>query len=499
MDDWQGQANAEKEHEEAWIPRIKAGMSEDRFRHTLAVAEIAVSLAKHHGLDEELVRKTALLHDIAKDMSREEMLSVAEKYGHTMSAFSLKYTSNMHAELGALIAEREFGLSDKDALNAIRFHVSARPDMSLLEKIIFFADHIEPSGPDQDLMHSLYEIAKTNPDLAILRFLPVFIDYQLTREVPEDIREICTDAYDFLLDAYTRKNPVSGFAETVSDILSDEEFDEAAILMRRNQIRLASVENARWLRDFPAADGKKVKEGLLIRCGNLYHLTEEEADYLKNSLQLSLVIDLRTPSEAEKASDQSIPGVRYENIPLSYMLDTTRMDYLAQRYSQSHSVSERAWYTEQYARVDEATRMYMTISTDVRSIEAIRRILHLLTEASGPVLFHCTSGKDRTGILAALILSALGCDREDIIRDYNASAVSFFSMAEKVKTHMGVRGEETEELKHGLQASISVVPAILRAGLAYIDKHYISFEDYLSDAVGFGREDQARLRDKYLI
>ena len=499
MNDLQYQINDQNENEESLIRRIKSRLSENHFRHTMGVVEAAVPLAKRYGLDEQLVRKTALLHDIAKDMSHEEMLAVAEKYGYTISEYSLKHASNMHAELGALIAEREFGLSDKDALNAIRFHVSTRPDMSLLEKIICVADHLEPYRPNQHLARPLYELAKTNLDLALLRFLPHLIDYQLTRNIPDDVREISMEAYDFLLEEYTRKNTVIDSEETHNDTLSDEEFDEAINLIHRNQIRLTSVENARWLRGFAAADGKTVKDGLLIRSGDLHHLTDEEADYLKSTLGLSLVIDLRTPTEVEKAPNKSIHGVLYKNIPLTYILDTKRMDYLTLRYIHRQSENEGAWYTEQYARTDGTLRMYMSMCTDVRSIEAIRQILHLLTNADGPVLFHCSSGKDRAGILAALVLAALGCSREDIISDYNASAVSYFSRVESIKTNLRVQGKEAEELKLGLQTNISVMPTILRAGLDYIDNNYISSEAFLLDAIGFSSEDMARLRDKYLV
>ncbi len=123
---------------EEWIPRIRSYMTERRFQHTLSMTAMMVSLAQYHGIDQTLAWKTGMLHDIAKDLSREEMLAAASKYGHELSSLSLHYQANMHAEVGALIAEHEFGLTDKDALNAIRYHFSARPDMSVLEKIVYF-------------------------------------------------------------------------------------------------------------------------------------------------------------------------------------------------------------------------------------------------------------------------------------------------------------------------------------------------------------------------
>ncbi len=221
------------------------------------------------------------------------------------------------------------------------------------------------------MMRELYEIAKTDLDRAILRELRVLIEYQSSHNVPMDIQELCSEAFDFLLEEYIRKEPLREHGTADSDMLSDEEFDAAFALLRRNRIRLRSVENARTLGGFAADGGRRVRGDLLIRSGNLAHLTEEEADYLKNKLGLTLVIDLRTPSETEAAPDRMIPGVRHENVPLTETLDTTRMEYLTRRYLRSETAGERAWFTEQYARIDEVVRMYRNISTDSRSRDAI--------------------------------------------------------------------------------------------------------------------------------
>ena len=281
-------------------------------------------------------------------------------------------------------------------------------------------------------------------------------------------------------------------------MLSDDEFDEAFELIRHNRIKMKSVENVRWLTGLSTNDGRKIKEGLLIRSGDLNHLTDDEAGYLKNTLGLTLVIDLRTPMEVAKAPNKIIPGVRYENIPLTQNINTSRMDYLTQRYVQSLTESGRAWYTEQYARIDEVIRMYRNISRDARSLDSIHRIFRLLIETSGTILFHCTSGKDRTGIIAALILFALGCDKKDIVSDYNASAVTFFSRAENIKDDLGDRRNDGENLKRGLQTSISVVPEVLNSGLFYIEDNYPSYNSFLLEATGCSSGELELLRNKFL-
>lgn len=179
---------------------VRSCMTEERFLHSLRTTEMAVSLAECHGVDTELAWKTTMLHDIAKDFSREKMVAIAQKYGHEISELSLRYPSNMHAEVGVLIAEHEFGLKDRDGLNAIRHHVTARPDMSTLEKIVYFSDSAEPGRPNQAAMQALYKVAKTDLDRAILRGLRILIDYQLSHNVPDEMCQICSEAFDFLLE-----------------------------------------------------------------------------------------------------------------------------------------------------------------------------------------------------------------------------------------------------------------------------------------------------------
>ena len=91
---------------------VKVALSKKRFDHTIMVAENAVILADLYGIDKKAMWAMAMLHDIAKEMDSEEMFAVADKYGYTISKLSLDFVPNMHAEVGALIAEKEFGFKD---------------------------------------------------------------------------------------------------------------------------------------------------------------------------------------------------------------------------------------------------------------------------------------------------------------------------------------------------------------------------------------------------
>ena len=259
------------------VEKIKQYVSEPRFHHITSMTEMAVSLADCYKEDRELVWLTSMLHDIAKDYSVEDMMSVAQKYGYTLSNLSFRYHANMHGEVGALIAEHEFGLKDPTALNAIKYHVSGRPDMTTLEKIIFFSDRAEPGRPNFALNQYLYRIARTNLDEAILRCLRSILDYMETHQIPGDVCELCCNAFDYMLAERIKKGHSVAEKNEYAEMLTDEEFDEALKVVRQNGIKLKSVENVRDIGGFSSIYGHNVKKGMLFRGGNLSGLSEKDA------------------------------------------------------------------------------------------------------------------------------------------------------------------------------------------------------------------------------
>jgi len=478
------------------VERIRQRESEARFAHTLRMTEMSVSLSMCYGIDRELTWRTGMLHDIAKEMTQDEMLSVAQKYGHTMSEASIIYPAYMHAEVGALIAEHEFGLKDRDALNAIRYHCSGRPDMSMLEKIIFFSDYAEPHRPKPELLRELYLIATTDIDEAIIRSLFERIKYQMSHNVPAAICELSNNIHDYLLGERFARDKSAKEENSHAELLSDKDFNKALEVVKRNGIAIDSVQNIRCVGGFPTIDGRTLKDGVLLRSGSLSGLTAEDADYLTTTFGLSLVIDLRSSEEIKMSPDVMIAGVRYENIPLAE-LDTKRMDALTSLYQHGETAREKAWYLAEFSKIDALGKMYHNFFDDPHSADVIRRIFQLLLEVEGSVLFHCTSGKDRTGILVAILLYMLGCMKEDIISDYNASALSFFTNAELFKSVLQKQGYSTE-LQNNLHKILSVDPENLCIFFNDIEQNYGSQRESILKIIGLGQQDLEALRDKYL-
>lgn len=128
---------------EALIEQVSGQMPDKRWKHTLGVMESSVELAHRYGADPARAETAAILHDVAKYWPVERMREVIEQNG--LSAELLSYDKQLwHAEVGAYVAEHDYGIQDAEVLDAIRYHTSGRENMTLLDKIVCLADYIEP-------------------------------------------------------------------------------------------------------------------------------------------------------------------------------------------------------------------------------------------------------------------------------------------------------------------------------------------------------------------
>ena len=122
---------------------VKIQLTEHRYQHTLGVMETAIALAEKYGADVKKAEMAAIFHDYAKFRPKEEMKEIIVSKG--MPQDLLLFNSELwHAPVGAFLVEQEAGITDPEILDAIRYHTSGRPNMTLLERIIYLADYIEP-------------------------------------------------------------------------------------------------------------------------------------------------------------------------------------------------------------------------------------------------------------------------------------------------------------------------------------------------------------------
>ena len=164
----------------ALIKELESELAYGRFVHTLDVAATAANLAMCYGADLDKAEMAGLLHDCAKCMSLGKMLKVCDKAGTDLSEFEKNSVSLLHSKAGAVLAESRYGVRDEDTLNAIRFHTTARPGMSLLEKIVFVADYIEPGRDSAPNLPQVRKLAYESIDDCVLQILKDTLRYLAT-------------------------------------------------------------------------------------------------------------------------------------------------------------------------------------------------------------------------------------------------------------------------------------------------------------------------------
>ena len=146
-------------------------LDEPRYQHTLGVMYTAASLAMRYGADIEKAMIAGLLHDCAKCIPALEKVEMCEMNGIEISETEAKNPGLLHAKLGAFLACEEYGVEDEDILMSIRSHTTGRPSMSLLEKIIYIADYMEPGRKELPNMADVRKLAFEDIDKCLYRIL----------------------------------------------------------------------------------------------------------------------------------------------------------------------------------------------------------------------------------------------------------------------------------------------------------------------------------------
>jgi len=148
-----------------WLREKVFSIAPRRQAHTLGTEMEVATLAERWGADAAEAREAAILHDVTKGLDRGEQLRLCEKYGMMPDAVESENPKLLHAMTGAGWARDEFGVNDA-VFDAILYHTTGRPDMTLLDKIIYIADYIEPNR-DFPGLDALRDMAYTDLDAAV--------------------------------------------------------------------------------------------------------------------------------------------------------------------------------------------------------------------------------------------------------------------------------------------------------------------------------------------
>ena len=260
---------------------------------------------------------------------------------------------------------------------------------------------------------------------------------------------------------------------------------------------LQGVDNARDLGGLPAAPGYRIKKRRLMRSGDLHDATAEDMRQLIDMHDLEYVIDLRTTSEIEREPDPKplMHGIEYEH--LSVVSEGVVGLGGVSVWSITHDLKlAREFTAHPFKKFED---LYSQAVLGELGITAYDTLLHglLNVDEGGAVLWHCTQGKDRTGIAAILIEYCLGVSMENIRKDYLATNLTVKGWMEHMARTLG-----RVNLALGFDKAVE---AYAYANTCYFDYVMKIFNDifggldaYIEKTLHFSQGEQQQLREMYL-
>lgn len=167
---------------EALREKLSQVVNEKRRLHSLAVAKTAAALAQHWDMDEYKAYVAGLLHDVARGLSGEELLTAALVYDVAADEALLAQPVLLHGPVGAAQLAEDWGIEDEEILEAVRLHTVPDPKMGTLAKIVYVADMIEPTRRSWPGQEELKRLAEEDLDAAMVKALEETLSYLEQRD-----------------------------------------------------------------------------------------------------------------------------------------------------------------------------------------------------------------------------------------------------------------------------------------------------------------------------
>ena len=270
------------------------------------------------------------------------------------------------------------------------------------------------------------------------------------------------------------------------------------VSLENQLIDVEDIENARQLGGYVAADGRKVRDGVLIRTGGISKISDQTAEKLSEDYCVKYVIDLRMDFERKNSPDKAIEGAVNYGISV-YNTDMTDPDVVelmkkiqaaaGDDIQQGIYCSEAGTYKTQYSK----------ILMSEQGQKGFTRFFEILLEnkGEGAVLWHCTYGKDRTGVAGALILYALGVDEDTIMQDFLLTNEANAEKIKDIEAELIKRGCEESVVKDALSMG-GVDGDYLKAAFDEVKTVYGSVEAYIKNQLHLSDENRELLKNMYL-
>lgn len=257
----------------------------------------------------------------------------------------------------------------------------------------------------------------------------------------------------------------------------------ATILLHPSLTPLDGGINFRELGGNIAADGRRIKRGWLYRSGSLEALTPKDCDFL-SSVPVAHILDYRDADEVAAKPDVLWHGVQYHHAPANPLSHEVSANLEQLTQQTIDAFDPETFMLELYRRLPFNNAAYQTLST------------LLMQPKGGAIVQHCAVGKDRTGIGAALVLFALGADRNTVLEDYLLTETTLAPFRAYMLNKMS--NKLNDKALEKFDYVLSVKEVFIDTALKSIDNLYGSPDLWLEKEYGLTAEHRQTLRDRYL-
>lgn len=260
------------------------------------------------------------------------------------------------------------------------------------------------------------------------------------------------------------------------------------------RLQLKKLFNTRDLGGMPAQDGMVIRHDKLIRSGKLYKLPRETVEKLQKK-GVNLVIDLRIFTEREEYPDTMIEGAEYIHLPI---LCTATPGITREKSMIRTMAIEARRLKDEFGTPDNyMVSMYKMILFSDEPVNYLKDCLRLIIDNDGCVLWHCSGGKDRAGIVAMLVESLLGVDEKMIVEDYVASRR--FQRRKYFWHKVGLMiSPLVPRFKHILYGMMEANPRFITETINEVKAQYGSVVNYCKERLDITDEDIEVMKKKYL-
>lgn len=166
--------------------KLQKKLDNDRYEHTIGVMYTAAALAMRYEYDINKASLAGLLHDNAKCIPYEKKIQMCQKYNLHLTDSEKENPALLHAKLGAFLAMHKYKVTDKEVISAILYHTTGRPKMTVLDKIIYVADYIEPNRYKAKNLDKIRKLAFIDIDEALVMILHDTLEYLNSSNITVD-------------------------------------------------------------------------------------------------------------------------------------------------------------------------------------------------------------------------------------------------------------------------------------------------------------------------